>query len=128
MTNDHRERGKREARSDDEAALSARLRGLGERLSQVRDVRSQTNDAGRRETADTSAMARGLRLSAEMVGGVVVGAGLGWLMDRWLGTSPWGLSVFLMLGFAAGVLNVIRAAGLATGGVPDSTVDKRDAD
>jgi ATP synthase protein I len=44
---------------------------------------------------------------------VLVGAGLGWLLDRWLGTKPWGLIVFLLLGFAAGVLNVMRAAGVA---------------
>ncbi|HEU5017218.1 MAG TPA: AtpZ/AtpI family protein [Pseudolabrys sp.] len=36
---------------------------------------------------------------------------LGWLLDRWLGTTPWGLVVLVMLGFAAGVLNVMRAAG-----------------
>jgi ATP synthase protein I len=51
-----------------------------------------------------------LRLSSELVAGVLVGAGLGFLIDRWLGTSPWGLTVFLLLGFAAGVLNVARSA------------------
>ncbi len=45
----------------------------------------------------------------------MVGAGLGWLIDRWLGISPWGLIVFLLLGFAAGVLNVMRSAGLVAG-------------
>jgi ATP synthase protein I len=45
----------------------------------------------------------------------VVGAGIGWLIDRWLGVSPWGLIVFLLLGFAAGVLNVMRSAGLIAG-------------
>ena len=43
---------------------------------------------------------------------VLVGAGIGWLIDRLLGISPWGLTVFLLLGFAAGVLNVMRSAGL----------------
>ncbi len=51
-----------------------------------------------------------------MVAGVLVGAGLGLLLDRWLGTSPWGLLVLLLLGFAAGVLNVMRAAGLTLNG------------
>jgi hypothetical protein len=36
----------------------------------------------------------------------------GWLIDRWLGISPRGMIVFLLLGFAAGVLNVMRAAGV----------------
>ena len=43
---------------------------------------------------------------------MLVGAVIGWLLDRWLGISPWGLIVFLLLGFAAGVLNVMRAAGV----------------
>jgi ATP synthase protein I len=43
---------------------------------------------------------------------VAVGAGLGWLLDSVAGTSPWGLIVLLLLGFAAGVLNVLRSAGL----------------
>jgi len=60
-------------------------------------------------------MARGLRLSTELVAGVLVGAVLGWFLDRALGISPWGLIVFVLLGFAAGVLNVARTAGVGTG-------------
>jgi ATP synthase protein I len=48
----------------------------------------------------------------------LVGAAVGWLIDRWVGTSPWGMIVFLLLGFAAGVLNVMRAAGV----VPTKTL------
>jgi len=33
-------------------------------------------------------------------------------VDRLAGTSPWGLIIFLLLGFCAGVLNVLRSAGL----------------
>jgi len=59
-----------------------------------------------------SGFARGMRLSAELVGGVVIGFIFGWLIDRLFGTSPWGLIVFLLLGFTAGVLNVMRSAGV----------------
>ena len=53
-----------------------------------------------------------MKLSSEFVAGIAVGAGIGWLLDSVAGTSPWGLIIFLLLGFAAGVLNVLRAAGV----------------
>lgn len=51
-----------------------------------------------------------MRLSSEFIAGILVGAALGWAVDQLLGISPWGLIVFLILGFAAGVLNLLRAA------------------
>ena len=54
-------------------------------------------------------MARALRLSSELVAGVLVGAVIGWGIDRLLSTSPFGLIVFLLLGFTAGVVNVVRS-------------------
>lgn len=119
MADDARERGDREQPSLDEAALSARLKRLGERLGHVHSDRPSESSVGQRPTADPSAIARGFRLSTELVAGVLVGAAVGWLIDRWLGISPWGMIVFLLLGFAAGVLNVMRAAGV----VPTKTLD-----
>ena len=109
----------------DEAALSARLKRLGERLEQASPSRSETGPASRSAT-DHSGFARGFRLSSELVAGVLVGAGLGWLIDKGLGTLPWGVFVFAMLGFTAGVLNVMRQAGVVPGGVPDSTIERND--
>ena len=111
MADDTRGNGERHDPPDDEAELSARLQRLGERLASAN--RPSENERGPRQGIDTSAFARGFRLSTELVGGVLVGAGLGWLIDRWLGSSPLGLIVFLLLGFAAGVMNVMRAAGVA---------------
>ena len=62
-------------------------------------------------------MALGFRLSSELIAGVIVGALLGWGFDHLLSTSPWGLIVFVLLGFVAGVVNVVRSAGVA----PDRT-------
>ena len=100
--------------SSDEAALSARLGSLDHRLSKIRDSRKTGTDTSGDEQAQAkaSAMAMGLRLSSELVAGVLVGAGLGWGFDRLLSTSPWGLIVFLLLGFTAGVMNVMRTAGV----------------
>jgi ATP synthase protein I len=104
-------------KSPDEAALSARLGSLDHRLSEIRDNRKTWIDQPGTESengaARASAMARGFRLSSELVAGVVVGAVMGWGFDRLLSTSPWGLIVFFLLGFAAGVVNVMRSAGVA---------------
>ena len=112
------------SRSTDEAALSARLRRLGERLDRTGASRANDTDPAPRPRADTSGLARGFRLSTEFVAGVLLGALVGWLLDRWLHISPWGLIVFLLLGFAAGVLNVMRAAGLASS--PDGGANRRE--
>jgi ATP synthase protein I len=101
----------------DEAALSARLRRLGERLDRERPNLASETGAGASSTSDGSGLARGLRLSSELVAGVVVGAIIGWGLDHWLGIAPWGLIVFVLLGFVAGVRNVMRAA--ATGNTPN---------
>ncbi|MBI4274745.1 MAG: AtpZ/AtpI family protein [Rhizobiales bacterium] len=116
MADGTRDSGDRENQPADEAALSARLRRLGSRLDHVGASRPLEGNSSGRTAADTSAMARGFRLSTELVAGVIVGAIIGWLLDRWLGISPWGLIVFLLLGFVAGVLNVMRAAGVSPSG------------
>ena len=119
MAEDTRNAGKDSNRSAEEAALSARLQRLGERLDQQK-VENRKVEAGPSPNPgqNASALARGFRLSTELVAGVLVGAFIGWALDRWLGTSPWGMMVFLLLGFAAGVVNVIRAAGISSGPGP----------
>jgi ATP synthase protein I len=113
MANDVRDESKPGDRSAEEAALSARLQRLGERLDQQGTSRKVEANPGPR--TDPSALARGFRLSTELVAGVLVGAFIGWALDKWLGISPWGMIVFLLLGFAAGVINVMRAAGVSSG-------------
>ena len=109
----------------EEAALSARLKSLGQRLNQAGAARSLETQEFRSAT-DLSGFARGFRLSSELIAGVLVGAGIGWLIDKGLGTLPWGVFVFALLGFAAGVWNVMRQAGVVSGGVPDSTIERRE--
>jgi ATP synthase protein I len=110
-TGDNSGRG---SRSAEEAALSARLQSLGERLAQHQGPSPQA-ETRTGSKSDPSALARGFRLSTELVAGVLVGAFIGWALDKWLGISPWGMIVFLLLGFAAGVINVMRAAGVSSG-------------
>ena len=93
---------------DDE--LERRRRDLGASLATRRTDRLEGKDEARAATGYGQA----LKLSSEFIAGVVVGVGLGWIIDRLAGTAPWGLIVGLLLGFGAGILNVLRSAGLAS--------------
>ena len=92
---------------DDE--LERRRRELDATLAARRSADRSGPDGARN---DKPGFGQALKLSSEFIAGVVVGAGLGWLIDQAAGTSPWGLIVFLLLGFGAGVLNVMRSAGM----------------
>ena len=92
--------------------LDRRSRALDEALAARRPAASGAGNGGKSGTGDVAGFGQALKLSSEFIAGIAVGAGLGWLIDRLAGTSPWGLIVFLLLGFVAGVLNVLRSAGL----------------
>jgi ATP synthase protein I len=91
----------------DEAHLARRLERLGESLEAHRAADETANRGGK-----PSGFAQATKVASEFVAGVIVGGGLGWGIDKAAGTSPWALIVFLLLGFAAGVLNVLRVEGV----------------
>ncbi|MBO6638821.1 MAG: AtpZ/AtpI family protein [Roseitalea sp.] len=95
--------------SNPNADLEQRRQALEDALAQ-RAPKRDAAEEGRQEGAG-SGFGAALKMSSEFVAGILVGAGLGYLLDLLAGTTPWGLIVFLFLGFAAGVLNVLRAAG-----------------
>jgi ATP synthase protein I len=107
------------------------LKSLRERLDKARlDRPQETGDgsAGDRGALN-SAMGMGLRIGLELVVAVGFGTGLGWLIDQGLGSRPWAMLVGLLLGFAAGLLNVWRAMngmGLAAGYHPAPPVADED--
>jgi ATP synthase protein I len=110
---DGRESGRGADRHPD-GDLSERLKRLETQLDRKRDPAPGGRPRPEASASDPSAIGRAFRMSSEFVAGVIAGGGLGWLFDRLLGTSPWGLIVFLLLGFAAGTFNVVRAAGATT--------------
>lgn len=56
------------------------------------------------------------RIGVDLVAAMILGVGGGLLLDRWLGTAPWGLVAMFFAGAAAGILNVYRAVnGLGYG-------------
>ena len=104
--------------SADDADLSARLKSLDARISQA-SVHRAESEPRTRQSSNSSALGQAFRLSAEFVAGVFAGGILGWIVDRLFGTSPWGLIVCLILGFCAGMLNLMRAAGVVKPGKYD---------
>ncbi len=58
----------------------------------------------------------GMRVGIELVSALIVAVGIGWLLDRWLHTTPLFIAVFVLLGGAAGVLNVWRMMGPRSAG------------
>jgi len=94
-------------RQVNEAELARRLERLGESLETRRAAEQAAQTRGK-----SSGFAQATKVASEFVAGVIVGAAIGWGIDKAAGTSPWALIVFLLLGFAAGVLNVLRVEGV----------------
>jgi ATP synthase protein I len=82
-----------------------KLRDLERRLDKTRQAQAP-GESSRRE--EGSALGLATRAITELVVGIAVAMGLGWLLDRWLGTKPWLMLILLPFGFAAGVANVMR--------------------
>ncbi len=90
-----------------DAELARRL----DRLSRdIETERRERVEAERPSRAPSGDYGRAFKLASEFVAGILVGAALGWGLDKLAGTSPWGLIGLLLLGFGAGVLNVVRAS------------------
>ena len=121
---DHRRHGQRTpeqeqrpegSRERDDEGLRARLDNLSNALDAQAEA-DKAADAAKREQTRVSpgaignAMGLAVRVLSEFVAAVLVGAVIGWWIDRAAGTTPAFLIVFLLLGAAAGFWNVYRIA------------------
>lgn len=88
--------------------LEARLKRLEASLAERKPKPEPADD----ERAARTGYAQAVKLSSEFIAAVAVGFALGFGIDRFLGTKPWGMIIFLLLGFCAGVLGVMRSAGV----------------
>jgi ATP synthase protein I len=118
---------------DDEEALRARLNRLsGELKGRVSPPQAPEPKPEAKSSDAGSAMSLGLRAGSEFVSAVIVGLGIGWVLDRALGTKPAFLIVFFLLGVAAAVWNVIRLTSPKGGSLsrnsPLSRADSPDKD
>lgn len=98
----------------DREAFKKRAADLGARLDKVKGVSEAKSKAASASTPDDgsrgAAFGQATRISVELVVGIAVGGFIGKVLDNTFGTAPWGLIVFLMLGFAAALTNIVRMA------------------
>ena len=84
-------------------------RDLASRIASAKRERDiEDNRASDNASPEMSGMARGMRIGTEFIAAILVGAAIGYAIDLGLGTSPWGLLIMFLVGFAAGILNVTR--------------------
>ncbi|GES50324.1 ATP synthase protein I [Rhizobium sp. NBRC 114257] len=106
MTDD-RDEGLEQRRAQLEAELATKRAAVRE--DERGEVRAEESRKG---------YAQAMKLSSEFIAAIIVGAVLGYVFDRFVGTTPWGMIILLLLGFCAGVLNVLRSAGKVATPVP----------
>ena len=80
-----------------------RLRRLNVRL---RDARHDAAEKGDKKGQPLTGIGLAFRVGVELLSAVAVGGAIGWGLDLWLETRPWLMLVLLLLGGAAGILNV----------------------
>jgi ATP synthase protein I len=99
---------------DRDEGLEKRRTQLG---AELETLRAEVGEEGPREVraeASRQGYAEAMKLSSEFIAAIIAGAVLGYLLDRFVGTAPWGMIILLLLGFCAGVLNVLRSAGMVS--------------
>ncbi|MCM2291303.1 AtpZ/AtpI family protein [Allorhizobium sp. BGMRC 0089] len=110
---------------EDEKDLERRRSELGAKLAERQAQKSRDMAKEKQGEVSRKGYAEAMKLASEFFSAVFVGGVLGYMLDRFAGTSPWGLVVLLLLGFCAGVLNVLRSVGAVA---PVASSNRRDED
>lgn len=77
------------------------------------DKRLDAFDAGRKAKPFATGMGGtndGYLLLGQLLGGMLGGVGLGWLLDHFAHTSPWGVVGGLLIGVTASIISTVRTA------------------
>ena len=98
----------RQGSGRDTQGIRRRLSDLEEKVAAARARRGPAPQP--EPQARGAALGQALRLATELIAGVAVGGFIGWALDRLFGSAPVLMVVFLLLGAAAGILNVMRSA------------------
>ncbi len=91
----------------------ARIDALEERLKAARSREDERNRPKIQGASESEKL--GNRVLSYLLGGILGGAVVGWVIDQFAGTSPWGLLVMLFLGIVVGFRNIIRISSQGTG-------------
>jgi ATP synthase protein I len=118
---------------EDKNSAPDRLKDFGARLEKTLDAQRAKAKV---ETTEGAAAGLAMRVIIELVVAVAVCMGIGWIADRYFGTAPWIMLAMMPLGFAAGVVNVMRLSKTkqadevlgGKGPVPPSVKDDEDED
>jgi ATP synthase protein I len=99
-----------------DSELRARLGSLKAALGRAEGAEKPGASPAGEDGAMAGAMSSGLRAATDLAGGIIAGALIGMLADRWLGTSPFLLIIFLVIGAIAGLRSVYRLGSRPTSG------------
>lgn len=99
-----------------DSELRARLGSLKTALGRAEGNEKPGASPAGEDGAMAGAMSSGLRAATDLAGGIIAGALIGMLADRWLGTSPFLLIIFLVIGAIAGLRSVYRLGSRPTSG------------
>lgn len=96
----------------DRAAFERRASDIGNKLNAAKGRTPVTGARSAAASGDKgAALSKAMRISTELIGGIVVGGAIGYALDYWLGNQkPWLFILFFLLGAAAGIVNVVRMA------------------
>jgi len=91
----------------DDSRDRAALDRIGRDVAQIRGRQAEAEGAAA-DPRTSQAVGKAWSLAIEMVAAVGVSVFIGWWFDRWLGTAPWGLLGFILLGIAAAMWTAVR--------------------
>ena len=81
---------------------------LDDRLRRFRDEQDVASGRPTTDKSRQNGVGVAMRIGVEIVAALIVGVGIGLLLDRWLDTKPWFMVALFVLGAAAGMFNVYR--------------------
>lgn len=94
--------------NDDRASDRERLNKLGDRLAAIHQEEAEKEQAEAAQRDSSNSMSIGMRIGIELIAGTLVGGAIGYFIDQKLNTKPIFILAFVVLGFTAGMMDVLR--------------------